>query len=128
MAGTAVLSTIKHDVTGAATTFRDGAGNEIGRLARAFANFDGSAATLSPRASFNVSSLTDNGTGDYTVTFTNAFTDASFAISTSSGSGSIGLNLCTKTTSLATGTARFTIASGGGSAGDGDPVSFIAIR
>ena len=37
------------------------------------------------RASYNVSSITDNGTGDYTVNFTNALTDASYCYS---GSGS----------------------------------------
>jgi hypothetical protein len=31
------------------------------------------------RASFNVSSITDNGTGDYTVNFTTALVDANYA-------------------------------------------------
>jgi hypothetical protein len=41
------------------------------------------------RASFNVSSITDNGTGDYTVNFTTAMPDVNYCImrSTSSNSG-----------------------------------------
>jgi len=38
------------------------------------------------KASYNVSSITANGTGDYTINFTNAFSDANYAFV-----GSIGL-------------------------------------
>ena len=37
------------------------------------------------RAAFNVSSITDNGTGDYTVNFTTAMVDANYAFTTSFG-------------------------------------------
>lgn len=49
---------------------------------RAWVNFNGTG-TVAIRASGNVSSITDNGVGDYTVNFTNAMTDenASFAVS-----------------------------------------------
>lgn len=43
--------------------------------AKAWANFNGTG-TIAARDSFNVSSLTDNGVGNYNVNFTNAF-DAS---------------------------------------------------
>jgi hypothetical protein len=46
--------------------------------AKAWVNFNGTG-TVAIRASFNVSSITDNGTGDYTVNFTTAFTDANYA-------------------------------------------------
>ena len=46
---------------------------------RAWVNFNGTG-TVAIRASGNVSSITDNGTGDYTVNFTNALTDTSFAV------------------------------------------------
>ena len=39
------------------------------------------------RASGNVSSITDNGTGDYTVTFTNALPDTSYAFTMCRGRG-----------------------------------------
>ena len=46
--------------------------------ARAWVNFNGTG-TVAIRASGNVSSITDNGTGDYTVNFTTAMTDANYA-------------------------------------------------
>ena len=45
---------------------------------RAWVNFNGTG-TVAIRASGNVSSITDNGTGDYTVNFTTALTDANYA-------------------------------------------------
>ena len=46
--------------------------------ARAWVNFDGSGA-VSIRASGNVSSITDNGTGYYTVNFTTAMPDTNYS-------------------------------------------------
>jgi hypothetical protein len=46
---------------------------------RAWVNFDGTG-TPAIRASGNVSSITDNGTGDYTVNFTTAMQDANYAV------------------------------------------------
>jgi hypothetical protein len=65
------------------------AGTKISNLndAKAWINFNGTG-TPAIRASFNVSSITDNGTGDYTINFTNALTDANFSSSlTCSGDG-----------------------------------------
>ena len=45
---------------------------------RAWVNFDGTG-TVAIRASGNVSSITDNGTGDYIVNFTTAMVDANFS-------------------------------------------------
>lgn len=45
---------------------------------RAWVNFNGTG-TVAIRASGNVSSLTDNGVGDYTVNFTTAMVDANYA-------------------------------------------------
>jgi hypothetical protein len=47
--------------------------------ARAWVNFNGTG-TVAIRASGNVSSITDNGTGDYTVNFTTAMPDVSYAM------------------------------------------------
>ena len=47
--------------------------------AKAWVNFNGTG-TVAIRASYNVSSITDNGTGTYTVNFTNAFSDANYAV------------------------------------------------
>jgi hypothetical protein len=54
---------------------------------RAWVNFNGTG-TVAIRGSGNVTSITDNGTGDYTVNFTNAMPDANYAISISGGSSS----------------------------------------
>lgn len=45
---------------------------------RAWVNFNGTG-TVAIRGSGNVTSITDNGTGDYTVNFTTAMTDANYA-------------------------------------------------
>jgi hypothetical protein len=47
--------------------------------ARAWVNFQGTG-TVTIRASGNVSSITDNGTGDYTINFTNAMVDANYCL------------------------------------------------
>ena len=49
---------------------------------RAWVNFNGTG-TVAIRASGNVSSITDNGTGDYTVNFTTAMQDANYGVSVS---------------------------------------------
>jgi hypothetical protein len=46
---------------------------------RAWANFNGSGGTI--RASFNVASITQNATGDYTINFTTPMPDANYSIS-----------------------------------------------
>ena len=53
-------------------------------MCRAWVNFNGTG-TVAIRASGNVSSITDNGTGDYTVNFTTAMPDANYQINTSIG-------------------------------------------
>ena len=45
--------------------------------AKAWVNFNGTG-TVAIREGFNVSSITDNGTGDYTVNFTTAQVDADY--------------------------------------------------
>lgn len=50
----------------------------INGSAKAWVNFNGTG-TVAIRASFNVTSITDNGTGDYTVNFTSAMTDANYS-------------------------------------------------
>jgi lipopolysaccharide export system protein LptA len=49
-----------------------------GYLCRAWVNFNGTG-TVAIRASGNVSSITDNNTGDYTVNFTTAMPDANYS-------------------------------------------------
>lgn len=48
-------------------------------MARAWVNFNGTG-TVSIRQAFNVSSITDNGTGDYTLNFASAMADANISL------------------------------------------------
>ena len=59
--------------------FYDNAGVQIGTLCRAWVNFNG-VTTATIRASFNVSSVVRNGTGDYTVNFSNTLNDANYSV------------------------------------------------
>jgi len=62
---------------------------------RAWVNFNGTG-TVAIRASYNVSSITDNNVGLYTVNFTTAMVDADYALSGSAyntgGNNSVGLD------------------------------------
>ena len=56
---------------------------------RAWVNFNGTG-TVAIRASGNVSSITDNGTGDYTVNFTTAMPDVNYQPTFGAGDTSLG--------------------------------------
>jgi hypothetical protein len=57
--------------------------------AKAWVNFNGTG-TVAVRDSGNVSSITDNGTGDYTDNFASAFADAAYAATSQQGRGTTG--------------------------------------
>jgi hypothetical protein len=65
------------------TTALNASGSAPIYACRAWVNFNGTG-TVAIRAAGNVSSITDNGTGDYTVNFTTAMPDANFAVVMSS--------------------------------------------
>jgi hypothetical protein len=56
------------------------ADNVASRTARAWVNFNGSG-TVAINSDFNVSSIADNNTGDYTVNFSTALANANYAVS-----------------------------------------------
>jgi hypothetical protein len=58
---------------------------------RAWVNFNGTG-TVAIRGSGNVSSITDNGTGDYTVNFTTALADTNYAAVSMAGQYGGGIN------------------------------------
>ena len=74
---------------------------------RAWVNFNGTG-TVAIRASGNVSSITDNGTGDYTVNFTTAIVDANYSIASSIGEGATGGNSLLQLYTPVAGSFRFT--------------------
>ena len=55
---------------------------------RAWVNFNGTG-TVAIRAAGNVSSITDNGVGDYTVNFTNAMPDANYSSTATVGGATL---------------------------------------
>ena len=62
---------------------------EIGKgRAKAWINFDGTLSTIGTgRESYNISNVTDNATGNYTINFTNAMSSANFAYTFAIGDG-----------------------------------------
>lgn len=76
--GSVLTDTVQTSTAATAPVFKDGNGTQIGTLCRAWVNFNG-VGTVAIRASFNVSSITDNGTGNYTINFTTALPDANYA-------------------------------------------------
>lgn len=71
-------------------------------VCRAWVNFNGTS-TVAIRASFNVTSITDNGTGDYTVNFTTAMSDTNYGVAATStiqaGVSNAGCVIATRNTS-----------------------------
>ena len=92
--------------------------------AKAWVNFNGGNGNTAGaiNASYNVSSITVNGTGDYSVNFTNAFADANYSVNCSGQRENTGsnVNLITNvssnggTGSIATGSVRVGSANDGG--------------
>ena len=66
-----------------ATALTTASGSAPSYSARAWVNFNGTG-TVAIRGSGNVTSITDNGTGDYTVNFTTAMPDANYSVAVSS--------------------------------------------
>ncbi len=102
--------------------------------ARAWVNFNGTS-TVAIRASGNVSSITDNGVGDYTVNFTTAMADANYSPVVSyrypsTGDQNSTLSCPVNGTAPTTSAIRMRHANayGGGSAFDTDYISVAIFR
>lgn len=81
-----LADTLQSSTAGTPPQFNDGNGTQVGTLCRAWVNFDGTASgTITPRASFNVGSVTKNGTGDYTINFSTAMPDANYGFTCGAG-------------------------------------------
>jgi hypothetical protein len=101
---------------------------------RAWVNFNGTG-TVAIRASGNVSSITDNGTGNYTVNFTTAMPDANYAVAgagveQAGGAGNLmsAVAIWSVATNLTT-SCRINNANIDGAAGvDGDMVTVAIFR
>jgi hypothetical protein len=79
---------------------------------RAWVNFNGTG-TVAIRASGNVTSITDNGTGNYTINFTNALPDTNYCVIIS-GEGTSSVNMTIGgVRTFATGSATIDVGSVG---------------
>ena len=99
--------------------------------AKAWVNFNGTG-TVAIRASYNVSSITDNGVGSYTVNFTTALVDANHAVAgmvrfTNGGSITLGGTVGSTTWQQA-GSVSFMVIDTVGSLADAEYVTAAIFR
>lgn len=90
MAGTLTISTLSDGTNSTSAT------NCIQGSAKAWVRFNGTVASPTLYASYNVSSVTKSGTGQYVVNMTNAMSDTNYgvALSTSTNGTTGGLSCC----------------------------------
>lgn len=95
---------------------------------RAWVNFNGTG-TVAIRASGNVSSITDNGVGDYTVNFTTALVDGNYAVNCTIQGVASGAAIAFQYTAVnpTTTTVRVGAVTTAGSLGD-SPCYFVSIH
>lgn len=109
MAGALTISTLNDDTGVLATQ------NGMTGIAKAWVYFSVSGTTPTVQNSFNVSSITYNGTGDWTATFTTAMPNAnSVGAGFARVSGSAGSITATNDTTFTTTTYRFATANSNG--------------
>ena len=121
------VGTIK-SLGSSAPVFQNSSGVEKGQLAKAWVNINGTG-TVAIRGSFNVSSITDNAVGDYSVTMTTAMANANYAVVGSAGVSNAFLTFMTNTRSAGatlvqdptTTVFRFVTAFGGSNTNRQDP-------
>jgi hypothetical protein len=127
-------SVITADIADAAITAAKLDGAQSGSApiygARAWVNFNGTG-TVAITASGNVSSITDNGTGDYTLNFTTAMPDGNYSFAGSGGNatGSLPLYaLMPYSNAILAGSCRFHVNYVSGTAEDPIFVAALIIR
>ena len=99
---------------------------------RAWVNFDGKASSIgSGRANGNISSIADNGTGQYTVNFSNSFPDNDYAVAQfcrADSGGGMRVAVGRGTTGFANGSIQIEVRNGGNSNEDVDVVCLAFYR
>ena len=137
---TGIAVTGTHSVTGTQSvggnlSFNSGYGSSaVAYGCRAWVNFNGTG-TVAIRASGNVSSITDNGTGDYTLNFTNNMPDSNYMATQSCGNnnwGVMGIPAAANSTSslLLQSTSQYRVyssAASGGVSNTDVAVMFVAV-
>ena len=104
---TLAVGTIK-SVSSSPPTFQNTSGTEKGQLVGAWCNFSGSG-TPSYNADFNCDGISDNGTGRYTVIFTNSFADGNYCVAGTHNSFSNGVSCIGQDGSNTTNSGRYSM-------------------
>jgi hypothetical protein len=97
---------------------------------RAWVNFNGTG-TVAIRASGNVTSITDNGTGDYTVNFTTAMPDTNYVANVTGDVGGVGdfaIGCTRDATARTTSLVRISIGTAAGASADSNVVVVAIFR
>ena len=132
VAGIVELSTTAENTTGTAT---DRVPTVAGVVAmaeakspiKAWVNFNGTG-VVAIRGSLNVSSITDNSAGNYTVNFTNAISDTNYAVAGSGGASTATLIMSpVNQAGLATGSVNVALTNTS-ALNDNEHVSVVVIR
>ena len=100
------LTTLEN-LTGSRSTSSD---NVIAGCAKAWVNFNGTG-VVAIRDSYNVSSITDNGVGDYTINFTTAMPNVNYATSGQARSSGVANGLLQSPGTSLTSSLRFSTIS-----------------
>jgi len=107
------------------TTIANNAGSEsvnttyvVNGSAKAWARLESGTATLLD--SFGAASSTDNGTGDHTITVTNAFDNANYSFTGTADRSGNYLSGLTNVTARTTTASRYRMYTDGGALSDGD--------
>ena len=108
MAGTIAADTLTHSSAGSLTT-----DFVVNGSAKCWANFKGSG-TLTTRDTFNVSSMTDDGTGNYDITFSNSMNNDDYALAGAAYARTVGM----ADNQFFTSYANIRVIDSGGSASD----------
>lgn len=98
--------------------------------ARAWVNFNGTG-TVAIRGSGNVTSITDNGTGDYTVNFTTAMPDANYVANVTGdvgGAGDFAVGCTRDATARTTSLVRISVGTTAGASADSNVVAVSVFR
>ena len=121
--------TIQSSTTGTAPVFKDGSGNQIGVLARAWVMFTMSGTTITVQKSFNVASVSLYATGKYIISFSNNMSDATYAVIGSSSINTAGSSYETFQMNVAGGqaTSAFNCGTVGFSSGTFDNATSVHI-
>ena len=115
----------------AADSLSTATGSAPSYSARAWVNFNGTG-TVAIRASGNVSSITDNGTGTYTVNFSTAMSDGNYAIGGLANHNTTATNsrgfVAAWSTQMLTTSCRIRALGDGGSLIDFEQMNLIVLR